>query len=106
MIRKYRIKEAVETNNILENIREIKDDFEIECIEKACNITDSCFLHLQDFIKVGMTEKEVALEIYKYFMSNGAEGLAFATVLANLTNSSACFFNSFPLSLARSTTFS
>lgn len=88
MIRKYRIKEAVETNNILENIREIKDDFEIECIEKACNITDSCFLHLQDFIKVGMTEKEVALEIYKYFMSNGADGLAFDTIVASGENTS------------------
>ena len=88
MIRKYRIKEAVETNNIIEKLREIKDELEIESIEKACNITDSCFLYLQDFIKVGMTEKEVALEIYKYFMSNGADGLAFDTIVASGENTS------------------
>lgn len=88
MIRKYRIKESVETNNIIEKLREIKDDLEIESIEKACNITDSCFLHLQDFIKVGMTEKEVVLEIYKYFMSNGADGLAFDTIVASGENTS------------------
>lgn len=88
MIRRFRIKEAVETDNIIEKMRTIKDEEEISCIEKACNITDECFLHLQKFIKAGMTEKEVAWEIYNFFMSHGAEGLAFDTIVASGSNTS------------------
>ncbi len=88
MIRKYRIKEAVEADVILENMRLIKNQEEINYIETACNITDSCFLHLQEYIKVGMTEKQVALEIYNFFMQHGAEGLAFDTIVASGSNTS------------------
>lgn len=87
-IRKYRIKEAVETDNIIEKMRMIKDENEIMLIEKACNITDSCFLHIIDFIKVGMTEKQIAFEIEKFFIENGADGKAFDSVVASGINSS------------------
>ena len=39
----------------------------------ACKITDNCFDHLKEFIKIGMTEKEVALEIERFFKLNGAD---------------------------------
>ena len=35
-----------------------------------------------------MTEKEIALEIYNYFIKHGADGLAFDTIVASGTNSS------------------
>ena len=88
MLLKFRIKDAVESNNMIEKLREIKDEQEIEYIETACNITDNCFLHIRDFIKVGMTEKEVAFEIYKFFLTNGADGLAFDTIVASGANTS------------------
>ena len=88
MIRKFRIKEAVESNNIIEKLREIKDDEEIENVEKACNITDECFLFLQDYMKVGMTEKQVATKILEFFLENGADGLAFDTIVASGKNTS------------------
>ena len=53
---KYRPKELVEASRIIENMRIIKSEDEIEKIEKACNITDSCYLHILDHIKIGMTE--------------------------------------------------
>jgi len=87
-VRKYRIKEFTEISALLDDIRTIKDEVEISKIEKACNITDSCFLHLLDFIKEGMTEKEVAMEIYNFFLKNGADGLAFDTIVASGPNSS------------------
>lgn len=88
MLRKFRIKEAIEGNNILESMRLIKTDQEVEYIEKACNITDSCFLHLQDFIEVGMTERQIAFEIEKFFWENGADGLAFDSIVASGKNTS------------------
>lgn len=88
MLRKFRIKETIEGNNILESMRIIKSDKEVEYIETACNITDSCFLYLQDFIKVGMTERQVAFEIEKFFWENGADGLAFDSIVASGKNTS------------------
>ena len=88
MVQKYRISEMVETNGIVEKLRIIKDDDEIRSLEKACLITDKCFEHLKTFIKIGMTEKDIAFEIYKYFIEHGADGLAFDSIVASGVNSS------------------
>jgi len=55
----------------------IKDEEEIEKIKKACDLTDNCFKHLLEYIKEGMTEKQVALEIEMYFKTHGADGVSF-----------------------------
>jgi Xaa-Pro aminopeptidase len=54
---------------------------EIEAIGRACALTDACFAHIVDFARVGMTEREVAWEIESWFRANGAEGLAFDTIV-------------------------
>ena len=87
-IRKYKIENMIETEGIIENQRVLKEDSEIEKIKKACKITDDCFEHLKKFIKKGMTEKQVAAEIDHFFKTNGAEGLAFDTIVASGVNSS------------------
>lgn len=60
----------METERIIENQRVIKDEKEIKYIETACEITDRCFEYLKKFIKIGMTEKEIAFEIEKFFKTN------------------------------------
>ncbi len=87
-IERYKINNFEETENLIEKQRMIKDDDEIGLIEKACYITDSCFKHICDYIKEGMTEKEIAFEIEKFFRDNGADGLAFDTIVASGKNSS------------------
>ena len=87
-IERYKINNFEETENLIEKQRMIKDEEEISLIEKACYITDSCFSHLCNFIKIGMTEKEIAYEIEKFFRENGADGLAFETIVASGKNSS------------------
>lgn len=87
-IQKYKINNFEETDLIIEKQRMIKDDEEIEKIRKACELTDSCFNHLCDFIKIGMTEKEISHEIENYFRINGADGLSFDTIVASGRNSS------------------
>lgn len=87
-MQKYKINNMVETEYIIEKQRMIKDASEIEKIKKACEITDQCFNHLQTFIKKGMTEKQIAQEIERYFIEQGADGLAFETIVASGTNSS------------------
>ena len=78
----------VETEGLLENQRIVKDNEEFENIKKACEITDKAFEYIIRNIKSGMTEKQVAFEIEKFMISNGADGLAFETIVAFGENSS------------------
>ncbi len=86
-IRKYKINNFVETENIIEKQRMIKDEEEIHSINKACNITDECFHHMLEYIKPGMTEKQIAKEIEEYY-NERAEGIAFEIIVASGENSS------------------
>lgn len=85
---RYKIHNLEETDYMIERGRMIKDEEEISYIEKACYITDKCFNHICEYIKIGKTEKEIAFEIEKFFRENGADGLAFDTIVASGKNSS------------------
>jgi Xaa-Pro aminopeptidase len=78
----------VETEGLIENQRIVKDEDEIECTKKACEITDKAFEYIIRNIKDGMTEREVAFEIEKFMIQNGADGLAFDSIVAFGENSS------------------
>ena len=84
---KFKINNLVETENAIEKQRMIKDEEEIKNVKTACEITDKCFSHLLDFIKPGMTEKEIAYEIDSFYNKN-AEGTSFETIVASGENSS------------------
>ncbi len=86
-IRKYKINNFVETEDIIEKERIIKDEEEIKSIQKACKITDECFSYIKKYIKPGKTEKQIARKIKDYYEEN-AEGEAFETIVASGENSS------------------
>lgn len=62
-------------------LRILKTPEEVDAIGRACALTDACFEHLIGFVRPGMTEQQVAWEIERYFRANGAEGLAFDTIV-------------------------
>lgn len=72
----------VETEGLIENQRIVKDEDEIETIRKACEITDKAYEYIIRNIKKGMTEKEVAFEIEKFMILNGADAKAFDLIVA------------------------
>ena len=84
---KYKVNCLVETENMIEKQRMIKDEEEIEYIKKACKVTDDCFEYILGYIKPGMTEKQIAREIDDYYYKN-AEGTSFDTIVASGENSS------------------
>ena len=86
-MRKYKINSLVETEYIIEKQRMIKDEEEISNIKKACEITDNCFSYILDYIKPGMTEKQIANEIEEYYKQR-TDGLSFDTIVASGENSS------------------
>lgn len=86
-LQRYRVN-LMETEYIIESQRIIKEEREIKYVEKACELTDKCFEHLKSFIKIGMTEKEIAFEIERFFKENGADGVSFDPIVASDHNSS------------------
>ena len=84
---KFKINSLVETEGMIEKQRMIKDEEEIESIKKACKITDDCYNYILNYIKPGMTEKQIAREIDDYYYKH-AEGTSFDTIVASGENSS------------------
>lgn len=80
--------ELVTIGDTVEKIRMIKDEEELKCIGKAAAIGDLAYKHILEFVKPGVTEKEVALEIETCMKKNGAENLSFDTIVASGINSS------------------
>ena len=75
-------------DTIINSIRSIKTRNEVESIIKAQRIAANAFEHMLKFIKVGVTEKEIALELDFYMLRNGGEGLSFETIAVSGKNSS------------------
>ena len=84
---RFKINNFVEAEELLIQLRMIKDDDEIANIKKACEITDNCFEMLKNYIKPGLTEKQIARKIHDYYMDN-SEGESFETIVASGENSS------------------
>ena len=65
---------------LIDKLRMVKTPDEIECIKKAQAIAEDAFRHVLTFIKPGVTEKEIALQLDFYMLSHGAEALSFETI--------------------------
>lgn len=81
-----------ETDNALEtaieDIRMIKSRQEIDLVIKAQRIAEKAFEHILKFIKVGMTEREISLELDYFMLRNGADALSFETIAVSGEKSS------------------
>ncbi|MCX8087907.1 MAG: M24 family metallopeptidase [Meiothermus ruber] len=75
--------EFVSTRGIFEKLRRKKSPEEIALIRRAAELADQGFRHILPFIKPGVREIEVALELEYFLRKNGSEGLAFSTTVAS-----------------------
>ena len=64
----------------IEEIRLVKSEAELAKISAAQRIAEDAFDHMLGFIKPGLTEKQVQLELDFYMLSHGAEALSFETI--------------------------
>ncbi|MBR3768747.1 MAG: aminopeptidase P family protein [Clostridia bacterium] len=72
----------------IEEIRIVKEASEVTKIKAAQKIAEDAFSHILTFIKEGMTEKEISLELDFYMLSHGAEAVSFETIAVAGKNSS------------------
>ena len=65
----------------IDRCRLIKNEYEIECLQKAQNIADNAFAELMKIIKPGMTEKFVANALDHLLRVHGADENSFDTIV-------------------------
>ena len=70
-------------DDAVSNMRAVKDDDEIKLIAGAEQIGDMAFRHILDYIKPGVSERDIALEIEFFMRKNGGEQLSFDTIVAS-----------------------
>lgn len=80
--------ELLPASSILARLRVKKDNSEIESIMRAAAIADEAFSHMLGFIKPGMRETEVDLELEYYMKKSGASALSFDSIVASGVRSS------------------
>ena len=76
----------VPLGHIIESLRMIKDEPEIELLARACAITSAAFENLVAAIRPGQTERDFAVRLERAMVDLGAEGLAFDTIVASGPN--------------------
>ena len=64
----------------INELRMIKNENELCNIRSAQKIAEDAFEHILSFIRPGVTEKRIALELDFYMLSHGAEALSFETI--------------------------
>jgi Xaa-Pro aminopeptidase len=74
--------ELVPRKGLVERLRAVKDDGELDTIRRAAAVTNAAFEAFADERFIGRTERELAGRLEELFREHGGEGLAFETIVA------------------------
>jgi Xaa-Pro aminopeptidase len=76
----------VPLGHLIEELRMIKDEAEIDLIATACALTGDAFSAVLGQLTPGRTERDVAVQLERAMVDLGAEGIAFGTIVASGPN--------------------
>ncbi|WP_280269071.1 M24 family metallopeptidase [Nocardia wallacei] len=81
--------QLVPTRGLVEQLRMVKDDYEVEQLRAACAAADSALASLLErgALRPGRTERQVARELEWLMFEHGAAAVAFETIVAAGPNS-------------------
>ena len=83
---KYPAHSVAKSNPILQRLRSVKDQIEIDLIQTACNITEKGFRRVLDFVKPGVWEFEIEAEYLHEFIRNRSKKFAYTPIVASGNN--------------------
>jgi len=78
--------ELVPRTGLVEALRAVKDETELEALRRACSITDRVFERLAQEQFVGRTERDIAWRVTELFHEEGADAIAFESIVASGPN--------------------
>ena len=76
----------VPLGRVIEDLRMVKDDGEIELLRRACEITSAALGDVLGELQPGRTEREIAVAVERAMIDRGADGIAFDTIVASGPN--------------------
>ena len=71
---------------IMQNLRAIKSQAEINALQEACRITELGFRRVLNFVKPGVQEYEIEAEYAHEFLRNRSKGFAYQPIIASGAN--------------------
>ena len=74
------------SNPILQRLRSVKEQEELDLIQHACNITEKGFRRVLNFVKPDVTEYEIEAEFIHEFIRNRSKGFAYTPIIASGNN--------------------
>jgi len=80
--------ELVPLDGMLVKLRSVKTTEEVKYIEQAAVVADKAFNHILHFVKPGMSELEIGLELEFFMKKTGASKLSFDSIVASGKRSS------------------
>lgn len=83
---KYPAHQVAKSNPILQRLRSVKEQEEIDFIQKACDITERGFRRVLKFTKPGVMEYEIEAELLHEFVRNRSKGFAYGPIIASGNN--------------------
>ena len=84
--KKYPSLKRLKGNLILQRLRSVKTDEEINQIQKACDITEKGFKRILNFVTPGVYEYEIEAEFSHEFLKNSSMGFAYQPIVASGKN--------------------
>jgi Xaa-Pro aminopeptidase len=85
-LQKYPAHSVAKSNPILQRLRSVKDQLELDLIQKACDITEKGFRRILNFVKPGVFEYNIEAEFIHEFLNNRSKGFAYTPIVASGNN--------------------
>lgn len=82
----YPAHKVEKSNPILQRIRSVKEQVELDLIQHACDITEKGFRRVLNFVKPDVTEYEIEAEFIHEFIRNRSKGFAYTPIIASGNN--------------------
>ncbi len=83
---KYPAHSVAKSNPILQRLRSVKHQIEIDLIQQACHITEKGFRRILNVVKPNVWEFEIEAEFMHEFLRNRSKGFAYTPIVASGNN--------------------
>lgn len=77
---------VAKSNPILQRLRSVKDQIELDVMQQACKITEKGLKRVLQFTKPGVWEYEIEAEFMHEFLRNRSRGFAYTPIVASGNN--------------------
>ena len=83
---KYPAHTVAKSNPILQRLRSVKDQIELDLMQRACDITEKGFRRILSFVKPDVWEYNIEAEFMHEFLNNRSKGFAYTPIIASGKN--------------------